>query len=162
MYGLSTVAVLAFLAVATHANPLPNTDAHTPFPNAHTPFPFIATLDVASTPASPGLTLPGSATSDSSLVARQAIYPATLLTCSEANCENCLSWDLENRGEANCFLAGEFVSVGISQPSNAGFPFSVDISPGNCVDWIAIPAVNTCYNINGGAFEQFGVNDVNT
>ncbi|KAH9888427.1 hypothetical protein C8Q73DRAFT_183975 [Cubamyces lactineus] len=154
MHGLSTVIALAVLAVAIHATPLPDTDAHTPFP-------VIATLDVAPTPASAGVTLPGSPTPDGSLVARQVIYPATLLTCFDSNCADCLSWDLENRGEANCYLAGEFISVGISQPSNVGFPFSVDISPGNCTNWLAIPAVNTCYNINGGPFEQFGVNDEN-
>ncbi|KAI0333329.1 hypothetical protein GY45DRAFT_328902 [Cubamyces sp. BRFM 1775] len=158
MHGLSTVVVLAILAFAVRANPLPDAEAHTPFP-------VIATLDITSTPASPGHTLPGSTTpasesTDGSLVARQSIYPATLLTCASANCANCLAWDLENRGDANCFFAGQFVSVGISQPSNVGLPFSVDISPGNCVNWIAIPAVNTCYNINGAVFEQFGVDDI--
>ncbi|KAI9061452.1 hypothetical protein FKP32DRAFT_1526452, partial [Trametes sanguinea] len=113
----------------------------------------IATLDRDFSPASAGLTLPGAAP-PSSLAARQE-FPATLLTCTSTNCAaGCTSWTLADRGDGNCFFAGQFVSVAIEQPSNQGLPFSVDIAPANCENWLAIPAVNTCFNINGGPFEQ--------
>ncbi|KAH9888422.1 hypothetical protein C8Q73DRAFT_668317 [Cubamyces lactineus] len=84
-------------------------------------------------------------------------YPANLFTCTQTNCVGCTSWDLEGRNEGSCYFAGQFISVTIQQPSNAGLPYSVDIAPGNCTDWLSIPTVNTCYNINGAVFEQFAL-----
>ncbi|KAJ8501823.1 hypothetical protein ONZ51_g402 [Trametes cubensis] len=156
MYGLPPAVAFALLSAIVRASPILG-------PDTNAPFLVIAGLGVASPLAAPRQTLPGGGTPppsepiDGSLLARQSIYPANLFTCMEANCVGCTSWDLEGRNEGSCYFAGQFISVIIQQPSNAGLPYSVDIAPGNCTNWLSIPTVNTCYNINGAVFEQFGL-----
>ncbi|KAI0333334.1 hypothetical protein GY45DRAFT_1319964 [Cubamyces sp. BRFM 1775] len=156
MYYLASSVAFVLLGTIVRATPVPS-------PEANAPFLVIAGLDVASPPGAPGQTLPGggapppSRPIEGSLVVRQSTYPANLFTCTQANCVGCTSWDLQGRNEGNCYFAGQFISVIIEQPSNAGLPYSVDIAPGNCTNWLSIPTVNTCYNINGAVFEQFGL-----
>ncbi|KAH9923169.1 uncharacterized protein BXZ73DRAFT_12384, partial [Epithele typhae] len=77
-----------------------------------------------------------------------------LLLCSTSNCASCTSFATTNLGFGNCFFAGNFVSVGISNPNNV-FHVDIDIAPANCTNWVEIPQDNVCFNINGGPFTQY-------
>ena len=89
-------------------------------------------------------------------------FPATLLLCQEPNCASCLGFDLSTASHATCLdPAGStftFVSAAISQQSDSGLGFAVEISPGGCASFSTIPRVNTCIPLSG-AFAEFALVD---
>lgn len=105
------------------------------------------------------------ATSDdklSAFAANSSPFPATLLLCQETGCASCLGFDLSSASHATCLdPAGStftFVSAAISQQSDAGLSFAVEVSPGGCASFSTIPKVNTCYPLSG-AFAEFALVD---
>ncbi|TFK88860.1 hypothetical protein K466DRAFT_520051, partial [Polyporus arcularius HHB13444] len=89
-------------------------------------------------------------------------FPATLLLCEESGCASCLGFDLSSASHATCLdPAGStftFVSAAISQQSDSGLSFAVEVSPGGCASFSTIPKVNTCYPLSG-TFAEFALVD---
>lgn len=109
------------------------------------------TISLSDTTAHPGISKAAekfSLEDRSRLEARQE-FPADLLLCTTANCASCFEVDLSTFPFDVCETSSiSFVSVAISQPSNAGLPFAVLVGPPGCASFAQIPAVNTCFNIN--------------
>ncbi|KAI0351931.1 hypothetical protein OH77DRAFT_844212 [Trametes cingulata] len=141
------IAAIAFFGQAVYASPL---SAETTSVAASFPV-----LDITSAKAHPNITLGhGGIHAD----AAQAEFPATLLLCPTASCISCFGFDLSVVPTNECLAAGlSYVSVAINQPSNEGLPFGVFIGPPGCASFLQIPAVNTCYNINGATFSDYAV-----
>ena len=87
-----------------------------------------------------------------------AANPAILLLCPTTNCATCSGFNLSTFPTNECFLTNvQAVSVGISQPGGGGLPFTVAVGTAQCATLAAIPAVNECFNINGGPFTNFAL-----
>ncbi len=87
-----------------------------------------------------------------------AANPATLLLCPGANCATCSGFDLSSFPEDECFLTNvAALSVAISQPAGGGLPFTVAVGTAQCATLAAVPAVNECFNVNGGPFTNFAL-----
>ncbi|KAI0372685.1 hypothetical protein BV20DRAFT_39257 [Pilatotrama ljubarskyi] len=141
------IAALALLGQAVDASVLA-----TEATNVAASFPVV---DITSAKAHPNITLGhGGIHAD----AAQAEFPATLLLCPTTSCISCFGFDLSATPTNLCLAAGfSYSSVAINQPSNEGLPFGVFIGPPGCASFLQIPAVNTCYNINGGTFSDYAV-----
>ncbi|PIL25373.1 hypothetical protein GSI_13263 [Ganoderma sinense ZZ0214-1] len=87
-----------------------------------------------------------------------AANPATLLLCPSTNCATCSGFNLSSFPVDECFLTNvEALSVAISQPGGGGLPFEVTVGTAGCATLAEIPAVNECFNINGGPFTNFAL-----
>ena len=87
-----------------------------------------------------------------------AANPATLLLCPTTGCATCSGFNLSTFAVDECFLTNvEAVSVAISQPGGGGLPFAVAVGTPECATLAEIPAVNECFNINGGPFTNFAL-----
>ncbi|KAI0644249.1 hypothetical protein C8Q79DRAFT_136774 [Trametes meyenii] len=81
-----------------------------------------------------------------------------LIVCGAENCaESCTSFDLAVLPNDLCLpaLTNQFVSAGISNPTNAGLPFAVVVGTTNCVEVIQLPATNECFNLQGAVFNSY-------
>ncbi|KDQ56569.1 hypothetical protein JAAARDRAFT_295435 [Jaapia argillacea MUCL 33604] len=81
-----------------------------------------------------------------------------LLLCDNSNCSaNCYSFTLTDRTPYNCYSGiGTFVSVKIQDPNPGGLPYAVYVgSSCSSPPDVAIPAVNTCYNLSPGGTNWF-------
>ncbi|KAI0666831.1 hypothetical protein C8Q78DRAFT_1082729 [Trametes maxima] len=81
-----------------------------------------------------------------------------LIVCGAENCGgSCTSFDLAVIPNNLCLpaLTNQFVSAGISNPSNAALPFSVVVGSTNCAEIIVLPATNECFNLNGAIFNSY-------
>ncbi|KAL1943026.1 hypothetical protein VTO73DRAFT_4697 [Trametes versicolor] len=104
----------------------------------------------------PNSTLPSS--EFRALAARQE-FPATLLLCQLVNCQGCTSFPIQGEIENTCIAPGFiFDSVAISQPSNEGLTdLLCDVGTTGCASAIALPAVNVCFSLSGGTFDEFAI-----
>ena len=153
-----TVAALSQLAQTT---PLSSDAARVKLAGAAiAPAAHFPVRDLDSAVAEPHITSPSE--SGVRIEAVNATFPATLLLCSAANClSGCFSFDLSTIPVNECLIdeSSTFQSLAISQPSNAGLPFSVFVGPPGCFSFAQIPAVNTCFNANNGPFDDFFVEE---
>lgn len=136
---------LALLAHTVHASPAVTvkTDIASKFP-VH---------DLRSAVAHPNATL---STAGLHPAVAQAEFPAFLLMCPTVSCISCIQLDMSTIPHNECLGSGvEAMSVAINQPSNEGLPFGVFVAPDGCTSITQIPAVNTCYNVNGGTVSEF-------
>ncbi|RPD58804.1 hypothetical protein L226DRAFT_264597 [Lentinus tigrinus ALCF2SS1-7] len=89
-------------------------------------------------------------------------FPATLLLCQSNDCASCLGFDLSSASHATCLdPAGStfvFQSAAISQESDSGLGFAVEVSPGGCASFSTLPRVNTCIPLSG-TFAEFALVD---
>ncbi|KAI0793667.1 hypothetical protein C8Q74DRAFT_523157 [Fomes fomentarius] len=89
---------------------------------------------------------------------------ATLLLCENPACGGCLGFDLSTAPHNECLtpsLPGfQFVSVAISQPTDAGLPFAVSVSPPGCGDFSDILIVNTCFDVANPPDTEFALIDI--
>ncbi|KAI0644248.1 hypothetical protein C8Q79DRAFT_136789 [Trametes meyenii] len=82
----------------------------------------------------------------------------TLIVCESQNCAgNCIPFNLAVLPNNECFsaLTNQFVSAGISDPTDAVLPFQVLVGSTNCASTVALPAANECFNLNGAVFNSF-------
>ncbi|KAI1788163.1 hypothetical protein LXA43DRAFT_1026497 [Ganoderma leucocontextum] len=87
-----------------------------------------------------------------------AANPATLLLCPTTNCATCSGFNLSSFAEDECFLTNvAALSVAISQPAGGGLPFEVAVGTAGCATLAEIPAINECFNVNGGPFTNFAL-----
>ncbi|KAI0774797.1 hypothetical protein BD413DRAFT_472701 [Trametes elegans] len=102
-------------------------------------------------------TVPSTHGFPNALLARQE-FPASLLLCPNSNCASCSVFNLASFVHNQCLSVGfQFFSAAISQPSNQGLPFAVDVFNFGCTNGVQLPAVNTCFNVNGVVFQDFAL-----
>ena len=75
------------------------------------------------------------------------------------NCASCVDFNLAIFGLPQPCLSdiNGFNSVGISQPSAEGLPFAVLVGPPGCESFAQFPTVNECFNVNGGPWDQWAL-----
>lgn len=66
--------------------------------------------------------------------------------------------------EPQCYLAlpSGFASARVHDPHGVLSPGAVEVSPGNCTDWLELPLSGVCYNVNGPVpqYTQWGFNNI--
>ncbi|OJT08610.1 hypothetical protein TRAPUB_537 [Trametes pubescens] len=138
---------LALLAHAVHASPAVPVKT-----NIGAKFPV---HDLSAGGARPNTTL---STSGLHAAVVPADFPANLLLCNTVSCISCIQLDMSTLPHNECLNSGiEALSVAISQPSNSGLDFGVFVAPDGCASFTQIPAVNTCYNVNGETVSGFAL-----
>ncbi|KAI0666829.1 hypothetical protein C8Q78DRAFT_424350 [Trametes maxima] len=79
-----------------------------------------------------------------------------LVVCGTQNCaSSCTQFDLAVIPVDICLPASQFFSVAVTETGDPGFPFQAAVGTENCASIVNIPAVNTCFNVNGGVFNSF-------
>ncbi|KAI0774794.1 hypothetical protein BD413DRAFT_305541 [Trametes elegans] len=110
----------------------------------------------AGAPPTGGSTLPHGSSGGGPHTPPANMWPATLLLCATTDCANCDGWDMASVPVNECFSAGyQYYSVAIDQPSNGGLSFGTYVEQSGCSGYLQVQAVNTCYTIEGGTFEDY-------
>ncbi|KAI0668907.1 hypothetical protein C8Q78DRAFT_1043613 [Trametes maxima] len=79
-----------------------------------------------------------------------------LCTSSDCVSTSCTGFNAAALVSDFCVARGsDFFSASISQESGAGLPFAVVVGTTNCAQVVQIPAVNECFNLEGGIFNSF-------
>lgn len=157
MFFALTAVVAALFAQAALANPI--APAARPIgadrvdPSIATDFPVV---DITSVAPKPNITVGANGVHTD---VAQADFPASLLLFSGFSCSGTVdSINLASVPFDQCFFAPIlFNSAAVSQPSNSGLDFAVLVGPDGCASFAQLPAVNTCFNLNGGPFGDFAI-----
>ncbi|KAI0703958.1 hypothetical protein C8Q76DRAFT_631777 [Earliella scabrosa] len=138
---------LAFLPLAVRATPL--------FADAAFVVSKFPVSDIVLTPT------PGNLTLEALGLHSNATVPSVLITCTEANCGgNCDFTGLPTAFNT-CEGLPVFNSVAVSQQFNEALAYGVFVGPSGCASFAhwQIPAINTCFNINGGPIQVFEITE---
>ncbi|KAI0756114.1 hypothetical protein C8Q80DRAFT_1115737 [Daedaleopsis nitida] len=92
------------------------------------------------------------------------IFPLISL-CEAPDCQGCADVVLfaPAGSDPQCFLAfPPFASARVYDPDGALAPGAVEVSPGNCTEWLELPLDSVCYNMDGDVAEytQWGFNNI--
>ncbi|KAI0823383.1 hypothetical protein BC628DRAFT_1340191 [Trametes gibbosa] len=82
-----------------------------------------------------------------------------LLVCEELGCQLCDLIDLMGLNANTCFSTPHsFVSTAVVQPNAPTLPFNTTVGTTQCQQLLALPATNTCFNLQGAAtFNSFAL-----
>ncbi|KAI0629107.1 hypothetical protein C8Q77DRAFT_1016306, partial [Trametes polyzona] len=81
-----------------------------------------------------------------------------LLLCTQADCAVCDFVDLMGLNANTCFAAPhQFISAAVIQPNAPDLPFNTNVATSQCGQMLALPALNTCFNLQGATFNSFAL-----
>ncbi|KAL1943023.1 hypothetical protein VTO73DRAFT_4694 [Trametes versicolor] len=149
-YSFAAIAQVALLAQAVIATPV-STEVSTiagPLP--------LAELD-ASSLGSPSVALP-LGTLRPSVGPHPDEIDIVLLLCRLSGCQNCNLVDLMGLNADTCFAQNfQFVSAAVIQPNADTLPVNTTVCTAGCTQCLALPALNTCFNVAGSTFQAFAL-----
>ncbi|OJT08604.1 hypothetical protein TRAPUB_531 [Trametes pubescens] len=116
----------------------------------------LAELD-ASSLGSPSVALPPS-TLRPSVGPHPDEIDIVLLLCRASGCQNCDLVDLMGLNADACFAENfQFVSAAVIQPNADSLPFNTTVCTAGCTQCLALPDINTCFNVAGSTFAAFAL-----
>lgn len=81
-----------------------------------------------------------------------------LLLCRLSGCQDCNLVDLMGLNAETCFAQNfQFVSAAVIQPNADSLPFNTTVCTAGCTQCLALPAINTCFNVAGSVFQDFAL-----